>query len=117
MTVTMGVTETAPPNVTCFDLPQAQPNTCETVMAAVRATHAQEADAASRVLVVDTCPPMVGCEGTYFYDLIVLLVPADGDRAKALALHVFGHVGETLQVASWTDPLPSHVGELLSQGN
>ena len=116
VTVTLTVTETAAPNVECVDLPQAQPHTCDTVMAAVRVAHTQEADDASRVLVATTCPPQVGCEGTYFYDLIVLLIPAAGP-GSATALHVFGHLGLSLQVEPWTGALPTHVADLLSQGN
>ena len=117
VTVTLTVTETAAPNVECIDLPQAQPRTCDTVMAAVREAHAQEADGASRVLVATTCPPQVGCAGTYFYDLIVLLIPAGGNPSGATALHVFGHLGLPLQVEPWTGALPTHVADLLSQGN
>ena len=117
VTVTLMVTETAAPNVECIDLPQAQPRTCDTVMAAVRVAHAHDADTASRVLVVDTCPPLVGCEGTYFYDLVVLLVPAGGDPGGATALHVFGHLGLPLHVEPWTGALPTHAADLLSQGN
>jgi hypothetical protein len=116
LTTTPGIPLAASPGSDCIDVPQAEPDACAKVIAAIRASHPQDAATASRLLIVRKCPPQVLCEGSFFYDLIVVLVPADGDTARAIALHVFGHIAEPLRVEPWTGPLPDHVATLLSQG-
>jgi hypothetical protein len=49
------------------------------------------------------------------YDSAVIVVPGDGNAANALALHVFGHQGESLSIEPWTGPLPAHVAPLLAE--
>lgn len=86
------------------------------MLAVVEQAHPAEVRDASRILVVDACPEQVLCDRRFLYDAVVIVVPADGDTARALALRVFGHQGQPLGIQAWSGPLPAHVERLLAQG-
>jgi hypothetical protein len=104
------------PVVRCVGIPETEPDVCGRMVALVEETHPDEVRDASRILVADTCPPQVLCDRQFLYDAVVLVVPADGDTAKALALRVFGHQGQPLGIEVWSGRLPEHVASLLAQG-
>ena len=104
------------PAVRCVGLPETEPDLCARMVALVQETHPDQMRDASWVLVADTCPPRVMCDRQFLYDTVVLVVPADGDAAKALALRVYGHQGQQLSIEAWSGPLPDHVANLLAQG-
>jgi hypothetical protein len=104
------------PAVRCIGIPETEPDVCGTMVALVQETRPDEVRDASRILVVDTCPPRSMCDRQYLYDAVALVVPAGGDIAKALALRVFGHQGQPLGIEAWSGPLPEHVASLLAQG-
>ena len=86
------------------------------MVALVQQTHPDEVRDASRILVVDVCPPRVLCDRQFLYDAVVLVVPADDDTASALALRVFGNLAQHLNIEARSDPLPDHVARLLAEG-
>jgi hypothetical protein len=86
------------------------------MVALVQETHPDEVRDASRILVVDTCPPRSLCDRQFLYEAVVLVVPGDGDTARALPLRVFGHQGQPLRIEAWSGPLPDHVASLLAEG-
>ncbi len=104
------------PVVRCVGLPDTEPDVCDKMVALVLQTRPDEVRDASRILVADTCPPQVLCDRQFLYDAVVLVVPADGDSAKALRLRVFGHQGQPLSMEAWSGPLPEHVANLLATG-
>ena len=104
------------PPVKCVGLPQTKPDICGRMVAVVQGAYPEEVRLASRILVVDTCPPQVLCDRQFAYDAIALVVPADGDPGGALRLRVFGHQGQPFRIEAWTGPLPEHVATLLAQG-
>jgi hypothetical protein len=102
--------------VRCDGLAETQPDVCGKMVAVVQETHPDEVRDASRILVVDTCPPRNLCDRQYLHDAVVLVVPADGDTARALTVRVLGHQGQPLGTEAWSDPLPDHVVRLLAEG-
>lgn len=104
------------PAVRCVGLPETEPEVCAKIVALVQETRPDEVREASRILVADTCPPLVLCDRQFLYEAVVLIVPANGDAAKAPALRVFGHQGQPFRIEAWTGPLPKHVVDLLAQG-
>jgi hypothetical protein len=102
--------------IRCVYLPETEPDVCGKIVALVQETHPDEVRDASRILIADTCPPQVLCDRAFLYDTAVLVVPADGDSAKAIRLRVFGHQGQPFTIAVWSGPLPEHVVNLLAHG-
>jgi hypothetical protein len=86
------------------------------MVALVQQAHPTEVRDASRILVIDGCPEQTLCDRQFFYDAVVLIVPADGNTARALALRVFGHIRQPLAIEAWSGPLPAHVERLLADG-
>lgn len=101
--------------VTCSKISETEIGVCDRMVALVVATAPDEAQAASRILVVDTCPPQVLCDRAFLYDAVVLVAPSAADEAP-LAFHVFGHQGQPLEIEPWSGPLPEHVRLLLGEG-
>lgn len=104
------------PQVRCVGLSETEPDVCGRMVALVQETYPEEVRAASRVLVVDVCPPRSTCDRQFWHDAAVLVVPPDGDETESLQLRVFGQSAQALSIEAWTGPLPDHVASLLAEG-
>ena len=108
----------APPEVECVriqDLEAGRGDICQEMFELVAARFPAEVAEASRILIVDTCPPEVVCDRATLYSAVVVVVPADGDLDRLLAFHVFGHAGQALEIEPWEfGPLPDDVEDLLN---
>jgi hypothetical protein len=105
-----------PPEVECVGIDDFEPNICEAMVALVASTFPAEVAAASRILVVDTCPPEVTCDRAFMHDAVVALLQDDEGPAEAFVFHVFGPMGGPLNLEPWGEPLPEHVAALINPG-
>ncbi len=68
-------------------------------------------------MVDDTCPPYATCLAwggflEYPFEVVVVLVPAEGVLGDVVAFRVFGAAGPE-QAATWAGTLPRHVIRLI----
>ena len=104
------------PAVECVGIDDFEPDVCERMVALVAATFPAEVVQASRILVVDTCPPEVVCDRAFQYDAVVALLQDDAGLAERLIFHVFGQMGGPLNIEPWEGPLPEHLFALIDAG-
>jgi len=90
---------------------------CDKMVAAIGDAYPEAVQDAARILVADTCPPQVYCDRAFIYDAAASIVPSGGTEADALLLHVYGHLGQSLDVEPWSGPLPEHVSLFFSRGD
>jgi hypothetical protein len=105
----------ARPKAECIRVPEDGDNPCQRMFGLVQSAFPVEVASASRILVVDTCPPEAECDRQFNYDALVAIVPAGGGGSNALVVHVFGPPNEPLDVRPWSGPLPDHVAALIAQ--
>ena len=98
---------TSEPTVRCLGVTN---DVCREMLMVVRVRFAPEVDAASEVIIADTCPPDSMCDRQFQFDAAVVIVPADG--GPPLFLSVTGQ-DRPDQVKPWVGPLPEHVEALL----
>jgi hypothetical protein len=107
------------PEPECFGISSAEAGRdemCQEMFETVRGRFPAEVATASRIVIADTCPPRVLCDRATLYSAAAVVVPGDGDLDRLLALHVFGHQGQALDVEPWRfGPLPNHVANLLNR--
>jgi hypothetical protein len=85
--------------------------TCRQVLEVVRAEAAAAVDAASAIVIADTCPPEAACDRAFAFDAAVAVVPTDRTQ-PILLLQVFGQA-QPDQVGPWQGPLPQHMLPLI----
>jgi hypothetical protein len=115
---TPGASSSASPGpaaVRCVDLPETEPGLCQKMAARLGEMELDGVGTASRILVVDACPPRSECDREFLYDAVALAIPP-GANPTVRAFRIFGHVGLELTVEPWEGPLPDHVVTLLAQG-
>ncbi len=98
------------------DCGRISPEACATAIDLVRAGHEAEVAAATRIVMDDTCPPMVICDRRYPFDSIVVFVTAGGETTGWYAFSVVGLVPNIpTTVEPWVGEIPSQVLENLRE--
>jgi hypothetical protein len=101
-----------PATFDCLASPSAA---CSVAIELVRAENEQEVGAASRIVMVDTCPPPAICDRLYPFDRIMVLVTAGGDTTGWYAFHLTGQGDVPTRAEPWAADVPAHVVQILEQ--
>ena len=88
---------------------------CAKAIALARVGHKAEVRGASRIVVMDTCPPTSVCDRHYPFDVAVVFVTAGADTTGWYVFHVFGSGQIPTTAEPWIGEWPDHVVKRLRE--